>query len=379
MRRVTFPSQRHQFKISPKHQFINTNQTRSMAGRSRTNVSTSIYEDLQPQCEQTEEQGAYILLIHLPDFPKEQISVTYVSSSRTIKVEGERALERNRRSRFNQAFPVPQNCIIEKIEGSYRNDVLTITMPKQTITQVGPVKDASIIKETTPPKAISEKKPTKDQKEATPPKAALTSGFENQRDEKLQPPQTPQKAAITQTKAPTATVPQIAPPKAQTNGKKVEALQPSNQQQETQKKVLPIATTTKQTQEKTAGSTSEIVEKKAESKDGLPNLVKEEESGKTKDSTMSETNIPKISEKEKKYDTVCGALEEKPKEGGKSFLEKAKEMKGMETIMKTVKRLATDDYEDRQLLINIGVSVLVILALGAYITYSYPSSGKAKD
>ncbi|XWS54311.1 hypothetical protein CRYUN_Cryun10bG0079400 [Craigia yunnanensis] len=349
-----------------------------MAGRSRTNVSASIYEDFQPQCERKEEEGSNILLIHLPGFAKEQISVTYVDSTRTIKVQGERELEKNRRSRFNQAFPVPQNCIIEKIRGNFRNGVLTITMPKQTITQVGSVKDANTTKETTPPKAISEQKPMKDPKEATPPKAALTSGFEKQRDEKIQPPQAPQKA-ITPPKAPMATGPQNVPPKAETKGKKVEALQPSKQQEETRKKVALIATTTKQTQEKTAGSTAEIVEKKAESESGLKNLVKEKESGKTKDSTMSETNIPKISEKGKKYGEAGGAVEEKPKEGGSSFLEKAKEMKGMDTIMKTVKRLATDDYEDRQLLINIGVSVLVIVALGAYITYSYRSSGKSKD
>ncbi|XWS68506.1 hypothetical protein CRYUN_Cryun04dG0096500 [Craigia yunnanensis] len=365
-----------------------------MAGRSRTNVNASIYEYFLPQVDRKEEQGANILLIHLPGFPKDQISVTYVDTSRTIKVEGERALEKNRRSRLNQAFPVPENCITEKIQCSFRNGVLTITIPKKTITQVDYVKDANTAKETTPPKPISQQKtmkdpvkdakttkettppkPTKDQKETTPPKAASTSGFEEQRDKKVLPPQTPQKAT-TEPKAPTA----MAPPKAQTNGKKIEAFQPSKQQEETQKKAAPIATTTKQTEEKTAGSsTAEIVEKKAESKVGLKDLVKEKENGKTKDSTMSESNIPKISEKGKKDDKADGAVEEKPKGGGSSFLEKAKEMKGMDAIMKTVKRLSTDDYEDRQLLIKIGVSVLVIVALGAYITYSYRSSGKAKD
>ncbi|XVF01829.1 hypothetical protein REPUB_Repub04eG0122900 [Reevesia pubescens] len=346
-----------------------------MAGRSRTNVSATIYEDFQPQLENKEEQGANILLIHLQGFVKDQISVTYIDSSRTIKVQGERPVENNRRSRFNQAFTVPQNCIIEKIQGSFRNGILTVTMPKKTIIQVDPAKDANTSKEASPPKATSDQKPMKDQKETTP-KAASTSGVEKQREEKIQPPQTPQKA-ITEPKAPIATGSQTSPPKPQTNGKKVEALQPSKQQEEAQKKVVPIATTTKQTEEKTAGSTSaaEIVEKKGESKVGLQNMVKEKESGKTEDSTMSETNIPKIPEKVK----VGAAVEAKPKEGGSSFLEKAKGMKGMDTIMKTVKKLATDDYEDRQLMLNIGVSVLVIVALGAYITYSYRSSGKAKD
>ncbi|XP_022762171.1 inactive protein RESTRICTED TEV MOVEMENT 2-like [Durio zibethinus] len=351
-----------------------------MAGRLLTNESASIYEDFQPQVERKEEQGANILLIHLPGFPKEQIRITYVESYRTIKVQGERALEKNRRSRLNQSFPVPQNCIIEKILGSFRNGVLTVTMPKQTIAHVGSIKDANTTKETTPSKAMSPQKPMKDQNKTTTmlKAAASTSGVEKERDKKLLPPQTPQKA-ITEPKAPTEMGPQqnATPKAAQTNGNKVDALLPLKQQEETQKKAAPIATTAKQTEEKTgAGSTStaEIVEKKDESK-----VVKEKESGKTKDSTMYEINIPKILEKGKNDDKAGGPVEEKPKERGSSFLEKAKEMKVMDTIMKTAKRLATDDYEDRMLLINIGVSVLVIAALGAYITYSYRSSGKAKD
>ncbi|XVF44522.1 hypothetical protein PTKIN_Ptkin02bG0130400 [Pterospermum kingtungense] len=332
-----------------------------MSVRSRTSVSAGTYEDFQAQVERKQEQGANILLIHLPGFPKEQISVTYVDSSRTIKVEAERALENNRRSRFNRAFPVPQNCIPENTEGTFRNGVLSITVPIKTIPQVDSVKDVNTAKEATPPK------PLKDQKETTTPKAdsTPTSGFAKQKDEKVVPPQTPQKV-IPEPKAPTAMGPQKSP---------IEALQPSKQQQETPKKAAPIATTTKQTEEKTVSSSAaEIVEKRAESK--------EKENVKTKDSTMSESNIQKILEKGKKDDKGGGgaaAVEEKPKESGSSFLEKAKEIKGMDTIMKTVKKLATDDYEDRQLLINIGVSVLVIVALGAYITYSYRSSGKAQD
>ena len=53
-----------------KYQFLNSNsnQTRNMAGRSRTNLYASIYEDFQPQVDRKEEQGANILLIHLPGF-----------------------------------------------------------------------------------------------------------------------------------------------------------------------------------------------------------------------------------------------------------------------------------------------------------------------
>ncbi|XVE92882.1 hypothetical protein REPUB_Repub01dG0141900 [Reevesia pubescens] len=289
----------------------------------------TVYEDFQPQVEPKEEQGSNIIVIHLPGFAKEQINLTYVDSSRTIKVQGERPLEKNRRSRFNQAFPVPQNCIIEKIRGRFKNGILTITMPKKKITQAGPVKDANTTKETTPPKPISQQKSMMDLKETNPPKTASTSGVEKQRDEKIQHPHQTPKKVVTEPRGPMTTGPQTASPTAQTNGEK--------------------------------------------------DVVKEKESGKTKDSTPSQTNIPKILEKGKKDDKAGGALKEKLKEVGSRFLEKAKEMKGMDSIMKTVIRLATDDYEDRQSLINIGVSLLVIVALWAYITYSYRSSGKAED
>ncbi|OMP00008.1 putative small heat-shock protein [Corchorus olitorius] len=253
-----------------------------MAGRTRTNLSAApvVYDDFQPQLERKEEPGAYILIIHLQGFAKEQIGVTYVDSSRLEK-------------RRDEKTPSPQ----------------------------------------TPQKAITDSKSPKGPPKSGP-STPTTRGGEREK---------------------------------QANGKKVE---PPKQPEETQKKVAPPATATaKQTEEK-----AENVEKKAESSSaGLKNLVQEKEK---KDSPMSESNVPKVPEKEKKDEK---AEEEKKGNEGGGFMAKAKEIKGMESIIKTVKRLGTDDYEERQLLLNIGVSVLVIVALGAYITYTYRSSGKPKD
>ncbi|KAK8508607.1 hypothetical protein V6N11_049339 [Hibiscus sabdariffa] len=280
-----------------------------MAQRSRPNV----YEDFQLQVERKEDEGANFLVIHLPGFPKEQISVTYVDSSRTIKVQGERAVEKSKRRRFDQAFPVPHNCVKEKIQAAFRDGILTITMPKQTITQTDSVQDANGNKETTPPAAMSQQKATKEQNKTSPPMAASTtsSGVE--------------KAITDQPKASMEMSPQQnanAPPKVQS----------TMRQEEPQKKAADIASSTNQAEKKTAGSTSTAA----------------------------------VEEKEKP-----------PKKVESSFLEKAKGR--METIMKTVKRFGTDDYEDRQSLMNLGVSVLTIVALAAYIAYSYRSSGQAKD
>ncbi|KAK8562568.1 hypothetical protein V6N13_018851 [Hibiscus sabdariffa] len=382
-----------------------------MAGRSGgTNVPAVVYKDFQPRVDGKEEQGANILVIHLPDFPKEQINVTYVDATRSIKVQAEKALEKNTRSRINQAFPVPENCIIEKIQGSLRNGLLTITMPKRTLTQLPkeqiappvPKPSASAVEKqvdqklksppkpisqpkppvpTTPPKPISELKPpvpTTVPKPISEPKPPVPTTVPKPISEPKTPAATVAKPIaepkpltatvakpISESKPPMVTAPQI--PKEKTGKKEVEALPPSKQQEVIQRKASPIA---KQTGEEKAGgsmaTTPEIVEKKSETTDGLKDLVKE----KAKDPMPEAADIPKASEK-------TGTVEKKPKEGGGGFLE----MKGtgMDRIMKTVKRLGTEDAEDRQLLINIGVSVLVIVALGAYITYSYRSSGKPKN
>ncbi|XP_039035211.1 inactive protein RESTRICTED TEV MOVEMENT 2-like isoform X2 [Hibiscus syriacus] len=366
-----------------------------MAGRARTNAPAVVYKDFQPRVDRKEEQGADVLVIHLPDFRKEQVNVKYVDSKRTIEVQAEKAADRKTRSRMNQSFPVPENCIVEKIQGSYRNGLLTITMPKRTFTQLDSPKDAdaNVPKPITPPKPTSSAAPAVAKQREQKPKSTP----EPIAPQPKPPAETVAKPIAEPAKPPMAMAPQT--PKEKAKGKEVEALPSLKQQEEIQRKVSPpakqtveekakgkeiealpslkqqeeiqrkVSPTAKQTgEEKADGSmvaTPEVVEKKGETKDGLKDLVKE----KAKDSTpKATTDMLKPSEK-------GGAVEKKPKEGGGGFME----MRGMDTIMKTVKRLATDDAEDRQLLINIGVSVLVIAALGAYITYSYRSSGKAKN
>ncbi|KAK8502313.1 hypothetical protein V6N13_092893 [Hibiscus sabdariffa] len=86
-----------------------------MAGRSRTNVPAVVYKDFQPQVDRKEERGANILVCYSPSSPDLD----------DIKVQAEKALDKNTRSRINQAFPVPENCIIEKIQASLRNGLLS--------------------------------------------------------------------------------------------------------------------------------------------------------------------------------------------------------------------------------------------------------------
>ncbi|KAJ0235196.1 Protein RESTRICTED TEV MOVEMENT 2 [Hirschfeldia incana] len=101
------------------------------------------YEDFVPKSEWKDHPEATILTIDLPGFAKEQIKVTYVHTSRMIRVTGERSLGDRIWSRFNEVFTVPQNCLVDKIHGSFKNNVLTITMPKETITKAPNLAESS--------------------------------------------------------------------------------------------------------------------------------------------------------------------------------------------------------------------------------------------
>ncbi|GLT50031.1 hypothetical protein SLA2020_235430 [Shorea laevis] len=109
-------------------------ETAKMAGRkSSAGPPTSYYEDFLPKAEMKEEQEAHLLYIHLPDFSKEQVRVIYFDATRTVRVQGERPLETNKWSRFNQTFDVPLNCSAEKMHGKFQEGILTIIIPKQII------------------------------------------------------------------------------------------------------------------------------------------------------------------------------------------------------------------------------------------------------
>ncbi|KAI4323709.1 hypothetical protein L6164_023294 [Bauhinia variegata] len=90
------------------------------------------YEEFQPKAEKTEDLNDYFLKVYLPGFSKDQINTKYVSSSRVINISGERPIEGGKRwTRFNQAFPVPENFNDERLGAKFDNGILTITMPKR--------------------------------------------------------------------------------------------------------------------------------------------------------------------------------------------------------------------------------------------------------
>ncbi|KAI4323705.1 hypothetical protein L6164_023290 [Bauhinia variegata] len=98
----------------------------------------AVYEEYQPKSEITENVEAYHLQIHLPGFTRDQVKIKYISSSRVMSVSGERPIEGgNKWIRVDQAYPVPENCDAERVRGKFDRGILTITMPKNFIFQMG--------------------------------------------------------------------------------------------------------------------------------------------------------------------------------------------------------------------------------------------------
>ncbi|KAK9901760.1 hypothetical protein M0R45_002031 [Rubus argutus] len=87
------------------------------------------FEDFQPQFELKEEHEAHIIHVHIPGFLKEQVRITFVHSPApgVVRVHGQRPLGNNKWSRFDQTFPLPQNCDSSKIHGKFHNGILTIS------------------------------------------------------------------------------------------------------------------------------------------------------------------------------------------------------------------------------------------------------------
>ncbi|KAF7836311.1 inactive protein RESTRICTED TEV MOVEMENT 2-like [Senna tora] len=143
-----------------------------------------VYEDFLPDSELKESFQHHFLHIHLPGFRRDQIRITFVNFTRTLNVYGERSIdsENNKWSRFNQSYPIPPNCEVERLQAKFSDGILTITMPKKVVSHPSPGKAQD--KPTIPSKP-EEPKPEKQAPEEFPPKPT-TARMEEPKLEKAQ-------------------------------------------------------------------------------------------------------------------------------------------------------------------------------------------------
>ncbi|CAI9770427.1 unnamed protein product [Fraxinus pennsylvanica] len=90
-----------------------------------------IYEDFKPPSEWSQDNDTYILTIQVPGFMKEQLKVS-TEDRNLIRVRGERPVA-NKWSRFREDFQVPDNSELTSIRAKHDGGTLAITVPKKNI------------------------------------------------------------------------------------------------------------------------------------------------------------------------------------------------------------------------------------------------------
>ncbi|KAF5783855.1 putative alpha crystallin/Hsp20 domain, HSP20-like chaperone [Helianthus annuus] len=99
----------------------------SRVGGTQTSLS---YDEFDPLCTWQREDGQDILVIHLPDFKKEQLRIQ-ISSSGIMKITGENTQEGKKRSRFVKEVKVLKDYDSSNIHAKFSQGRLRITLPKK--------------------------------------------------------------------------------------------------------------------------------------------------------------------------------------------------------------------------------------------------------
>ncbi|KAM7276977.1 hypothetical protein ACFE04_018843 [Oxalis oulophora] len=125
------------------------------------------YEDFEPLFEWVDDSALHTLQVHIPEFAKEQVKVQ-VTSTRKLRVNGERPIRENIVSRFRKEFPIQSDVDINKISANFTGGTLYVKLPKLA-TAITPSERQGSVK---PPPTQPETTPKPLQAEALPPQQA---------------------------------------------------------------------------------------------------------------------------------------------------------------------------------------------------------------
>lgn len=354
----------------------------TVAGRVAQAMGIPVYEDFEPRFEWQEEPTANFLSISLPGFVKEQVRVTYNERLRTVRVSGERPLEANRFSRFSKDFEVPENCKPGEIRGKFDGGALVLTLPKKTITQVPPKAAPPQVTATQKQSPSTEKEPKspKVDQQNVPPKTASSEdvGKKKSSNEVV----AGAKGAVDLPKHQKGQ--EDAPPKATS----------SNASDPNASRVKPQEAASDARPDRAAYRVDVGLRIVAKEKGDGP-TDKSPKTEKPKDQPIPRDTRGKTSSQNEDNAQRNGAMEVSRKNNSEARLDdekqklsipeaiSGKKADGTEDLVGVVKRavkgLTAGLNEDRQLVVKVGMAVVVIVALGAYLSYRYGSSTRAKN
>ncbi|KAE9594002.1 hypothetical protein Lal_00031602 [Lupinus albus] len=378
----------------------------------------SMYENVLPKSEMKETEEAYLLHIQLPGFTKERIRITFVGSSRMLRVAGERPIVgANRWNHLDQTYPIPHNCEVDKLHANFEHGILTVTMPKKLVSQVTPKAQVKTTQQNVPNPS---NKPLA--KESIPQKSTKSSVEESDGDRKSTSILSTVKDLKEQKGAhkdtPIAQGPNEISQKLEDN-ERLRAMIPSeplfreprpqNILQETVQKAKLTAATPKQQTDRSEKGQKEIEAQPTLSMDSRKHTdekfqeeirqktilatVKKQLSEKeeiTKKEVKEEYWMPYKSrnlEKDMNHMEIFKGKEIRtrkysPKSSAPKASEKDTIGKGIREVVSYASNVVTRigegklNDEEKPLVANIGAAILVIVALGAYVSYKFVSSDR---
>ncbi|KAI9099566.1 hypothetical protein K1719_024571 [Acacia pycnantha] len=102
-----------------------------MSSTQDSNLQQPSYELYEPRMETQDTADAHVLLVHLPDFARQQVGAYYEAAYKRIRVFGEKPIENNKRIRFSKVYTIPEDCDADKLKGRFQEGAITLTIPKK--------------------------------------------------------------------------------------------------------------------------------------------------------------------------------------------------------------------------------------------------------
>ncbi|KAL8217738.1 hypothetical protein R6Q57_021111 [Mikania cordata] len=319
-------------------------------------IINRVYEEFKPMSERRQEEDHDLLLLYLPGFQKEYIKVT-TEDVYIVRIRGERLVSENKWSRFQEDYRAPENCEMRGIRAKFDGGILTITMPRK-ITNAPPP---------TPPTTAKVASKTEEQ----PFRRTKQEEMPQKPEENLKKPDKPQIASLkentlpvppktTSSSAPTKQPSKLATQTKESSKPEPQANEPSKPEPQAKEPSKPEPQAKEpskpepQAKEAVELTTGTLPRGGFEHDVEKPGVGKKMDLEKGKEATLKKEMI-----EEKPYSSGVGGG------GFRAGLKKFVEMGGMMN-------------EDRKLLVNVGVGVLVIAALGVHVSYTIGLIGKRK-
>ncbi|XP_052174646.1 inactive protein RESTRICTED TEV MOVEMENT 2 [Diospyros lotus] len=104
------------------------------------------YEDFEPLCTWQREEAQETLIVHLPEFRKEQLKV-HISNRGLMRITGERPIDKTRTSRFIKEIQISNDCDPTRIHAKLSRGLLHIGLPKKVLPAAGQKLPAPLAKQ----------------------------------------------------------------------------------------------------------------------------------------------------------------------------------------------------------------------------------------